>query len=124
MEYLKTSMSKKLKRPLQQSGETDISNWLIMLQFANYGFKSSKQHVWDSIKLRYSCVTSKLPRTCLCGRRFDVQHSMICTKIEAKPVSLSGEGLNKITANQSNEVKLNIRAPSFWKREQQAFFLI
>ena len=120
-----------------------------MLPFANYGFKSSKQHIWDSINLRYSWVTSKLPTTCPCGRRFDVQHSMICTKrgfitfrhdnlrhlktkiptrvwgdtnIEAKPVSLSGDNLNKITVNKSNEVKLNIRAPSFWKREQQTFF--
>lgn len=77
MEYLKTSMPKKMKRPLQQNRETNTSNWLIMLPFADYGVALSKQHIWDSINLRYDWVTSNLTTTCPCGKRLEVIYSIV-----------------------------------------------
>ena len=92
---------------------------------------------------------SELPVTCPCGSRCDTQHSMICkkggfvtirhndlrdltakilsevcydTEIEPKLVPLRGEDLSHRTANRSNEARIDVRAPGFWERGQQAFF--
>ena len=55
-----------------------------MLPFADYGVTSFKQHIWDSINLRYGRVTSKLPTTCPCGRRLEVIYSIVWfVKMEA-----------------------------------------
>ena len=80
MEHLKDNMSKKSKRLLQVSTEKGVSNCLTMLPLADYCFELSKQQFWDSISLRYGWEMSKLPTTCPCGSKFDIQYSMSCKK--------------------------------------------
>ena len=80
MEHLKENMSKKSKRLLRLSTKKGVSNWLTMLSITKYRFELSKQQFWDSICLRYGWEISKLPTTCPCGSKFDVQQSMSCKK--------------------------------------------
>ena len=140
MEHLKDNVSEKSKRRLHLSTEKGVSNWLTMLPIAEYGFELSKQQFWVSISLRYGWEISKLPTTCPCGSKFDIQHSMSCkkrgfvtirhnnlrdptakilsgvccdTEIAPKLVPVSGEDLNNRTANRSYEAKLDVRARGF-----------
>ena len=134
-EHVKDNMSKKSKRLLQLSTEKGVSNWLTMLPIAEYGFELSKQQFWDSISLRYGWEISKLPTTCPCGSKFDIQHSINCkkggfvtirhnylrdltakillevcydTEIVSRLVPLSGEDLSNRTTNRSNEARLDV----------------
>ena len=138
-------MSKISKLLLQLSIEKGVSNWLTILPIAEYGFELSKQQFWDSICLRYGWESSKLPTTCPCGSKFDIQHIMSCKKrgyvtlrhnnfrdltakilsevccdTENEPtlVPLSGEDLSNRTANRSNKARLDLRARGFWERRQ------
>ena len=135
MEHLKENMSEKSKRLLQLSTEKGVSNWITMLPIVEYGFELLKQQFWDSICLRYAWEISKLPTTCSCGSKFDIQHSMSCKKggfltirhndlrdltakilsevcydTENEPtlVPLSGEDLSNRTANRSNEARPDV----------------
>ena len=148
MEHLKDNTSEKLKRLLQLSTEKGVSSWLSMSPIGDYGFELSKQQFWDSVSLRYGWEISKLPTTCPCRTKFDIQHSVSCkkggfviirhndlrdltakilsevccdTEIEPKLVPLSGEYLSNRTANGSNETRLDVRARGFWEKEQQVF---
>ena len=80
MEHLKENMSEKSKRLLQLSTDKGVSNWFTMSPTAKYGFEFSKQQFWEYICLRYGWEISKLPTTCPCGNKFDIQHSMSCKK--------------------------------------------
>ena len=80
MEHLKENMSEKSKRLLQLSTDKGVSNWFTMSPIAKYGFEFSKQQFWEYICLRYGWEISKLPTTCPCGNKFDIQHSMSCKK--------------------------------------------
>ena len=73
-------MNDKEKRLVDISTLTGVSNWLTVLPITEFGFKQSKQQFWDSIRLRYSWGISNLPTSCLCGSKFDIQHSMSCKK--------------------------------------------
>ena len=46
---------------------------------------------------------------------------LLCYEIEPKRILLSGGDLSNRTTNRSNEVRLDVRARSFWERGQQAF---
>ena len=93
--------------------------------------------------------TCSLPTSCLCGSKFNIQHSMsykkggiICilhndlrdqtanmmsevckdTKIEPKLTLLSGEELQDRTSNNSKKERVDIRTRGFWEQGQQAFY--
>ena len=145
--YNKTE--KRTKRLIEISSEKSVSNWLTTLHLSEYGFELSKQQFWDAVRLRYGWNIPKLPTTCPCGSKFDIQHSMSCkkggfisirhndlrdltanmlsevckdTEIEPRLQTLTGEQLNNRTANRSDEARLDIRARGVWARGQQAFF--
>ena len=75
-----------------------------------------------------------LPKTCVCGDIFDVDHviicdleaellSTVCKDVQVEPVlqQITGETLNR-EANRAPDARLDIRARSFWERQRSAFF--
>ena len=40
----------------------------------------NKQIFWDSLYLRYDIPIPRLPATCVCGHRFDIQHALNCKR--------------------------------------------
>ena len=105
MEHLKENMSKKSKRLLRLSTKKGVSNWLTMLSITKYGFELSKQQFWDSICLRYGWEISKLPITCPCGSKFDVQQSMSCKK--GGFITIRHNDLRDLTSRILSEVCYN-----------------
>ena len=73
-----------------------------MFPIAEYGFELSKQQFWDSTSLRYGWQISKLPTTCPCGSKFDIQHSMNCKK--GGFVTIRHNDLRDLTAKILSEV--------------------
>ena len=84
--------------------------------------------------MRYDWEISDLPKTCVCGDIFDVDHAMICKRggfaiqrhnelrdLEAELQQVTGETLNR-GANRAPDARLDIRARGFWKRQRSAFF--
>ena len=136
-------MNEKEKRLVKISTEKGAPNWLTMFPITEHPFELSKQHFWDSIRLRYGWEIANLPTVCPCGIKFDIQHSMSCkkggfvsirhndlrdltariisevckdTEIEPKLLPLCGEELHGRTTNPSNKARLDIRARGFWNR--------
>ena len=105
MEHLKENISEKSKRLLQLSTDKCVSSWLTMLPIAKYGFALSNQQFLDSICLRHGWEISKLPTTCPCGSKFDVQQSMCCKK--GGFVTIRHNDLRDLTSKILSEVCYN-----------------
>ena len=80
IERLTAEMNDKEKRLVAISTQTGVSNWLTVLPITEFGFRLSEQQFWDSIRLQYGWEISNLPKSCTCGNKFVIQHSMSCKK--------------------------------------------
>ena len=103
----------------------------------------------DAIALRYGWPVEGLPTQCVCGVSFDANHAMVCKKggflcirhdevrdiaadllrevchevtVEPTLLPLTGKQLAYLTANRTNEARLDVSARGFWTRGQRAFF--
>lgn len=112
------------------------------------GYNLNRREFRDTIKIRYGREISDLPKTCVCGDFFDVDHAMICRRggfeiqlhnelrvleadllrivssnVEVKPMlqQITGETLNR-GANRAPDACLDIHARGFWERQRSAFF--
>ena len=112
------------------------------------GFHLNKKEFWDGISLRYNWPIPFLPTICVCGKPFDVSHSLSCKKggfitlrhnevrdltaemlhevcrnVSTEPAlqPLTGENLNR-SAITGDESRVDVSARDFWVRGQQAFF--
>ena len=104
----------------------------------------------DALYLRYNWQPTHLPKSCVCGHSFTVDHALscptgglptvqhnelrdftaqvmtevchnVCTEPPLQP--LSGEILSRATATTEDEARLDISAQGFWgNRYQRAFF--
>ena len=97
----------------------------------------------------YDLLIPRLPEHCACGKKFTVDHSMICKKggfvcqrhnevrditfefmsevckkVEIEPLlqPLSGEKLRYATANKQDNARLDLSSYGFWTRGERAFF--
>jgi hypothetical protein len=145
---LNSSGNEELKM-IESCQEKCASNWLTALPIADKGFALNKQEFQDAIRLRYRLELTGLPQNCVCGADFTIDHTMICKKggfithrhnelrdvtaemlsevchdvnTEPELTALTGEHLNRRTANSSDEAKVDISARGFWIRGQRAFF--
>ena len=66
-------MNDKEKRAVDISTPTGVSNWLTVLPITEFGFESSKQQFWDSMRFRCGWEISNLPTSCPCAGKFDIQ---------------------------------------------------
>ena len=80
IERLTAEMNDKEKCLVAISTQTGVSNWLTVLPITEFGFRLSEQQFWDSIRLQYGWEISNLPKSCTCGNKFVIQHSMSCKK--------------------------------------------
>jgi len=131
------------------SCEKGASLWLTTLPIKDEEFQMDKQSFWDLINIRYGHQLTRLPNECVCGSKFDLDHSLSCKKggfvtlrhnsirdLTAKMLSevckdvrvephlnpMTGETMGEVTANTSDEARLDISARGFWVSGQKAFF--
>jgi len=137
-----------IKRSMEQAREPGASSWLNALPLANHNFDMNKGEFRDAIALRYNKHISGLPSICACGSNFNVTHAMnckrggfinarhdnirdfeasllskVCKDVETEPPlqQVTNEQMPR-SANTSAEARLDIRARSFWRRGQNAYF--
>ena len=139
-----------LKRAVELAYEKGPSIWLTALPLKEYGFLLHKGDFHDAIHLRYyGWQPGKMPRNCVCGKHFSVDHSMTCpcggfptlchnelcnitaklmtevchnVGIEPNLQPLSGERLQQRSANCDDGARLDIVADNFWGDGRRAFF--
>ena len=68
-----------LKRAVKMSSEKGASSWLTAIPIEKHGFLLHKGEFYDTIQLRYGWIPGRLPRNCVCGKPFTVDHAMICS---------------------------------------------
>ena len=144
-EVVKSSLSPRSLRAAEVASEKGASSWLTVIPLQDQGYDLNKREFKDAIKMRYNWEISDLPKTCLCGDIFDVDHAMICKKggfvmqrhnglrdleaellstvckdVQVEPVlqQVTGETQNR-GANRAPDARLDIRARGFWERQRR-----
>ena len=129
--------------------EPGAFSWILLLPLDNEGYVVNKQLFWDLIHIRYDWELTRLPKNCVCGVKFGLQHALSCKKggfvtiphnhvrnitatllneisnnvqIEPQLQSLSGEYFDAKTANKHEDTRLYISATGFWCSGQKALF--
>jgi hypothetical protein len=134
---------------LEQLSEPGASSWLGALPLQSQGFNLTKSEFHDALALRYEKEVKNLPATCPCGQPFDVTHAMDChlggfvnrrhdlirdterdlmklvthdVEIEPPLQPVTNKNGYLKTANLAIDARCDIRARSFWREGQNAFF--
>ncbi|PFX17909.1 hypothetical protein AWC38_SpisGene17749 [Stylophora pistillata] len=79
-ELVKNSLTSRSMRAVGLASEKGASSWLTVIPMKDLGYNLSKREFRDAIKIRYGWEISDLPKTCVCGDFFDVDHAMICRR--------------------------------------------
>ena len=146
---LRSRMSDDEKRANLTACAAASSNWLTTLPLDEKGYALSKQEFWDAVNIRYNWTLTRLPTTCACGERYNMYHAFTCKKggfvinrhndlrdltaslldevctdvcVEPPLAPLTGESFHYLTANRSDEARLDISARGVWCKGQRAFF--
>ena len=149
LDDLMSKLPPNTKRATQMACEKGASTWLTALPLEEHGFFLHKGDFKDALALRYGWQPTRLPKNCICGQTFSVDHSLTCScggfptirhneirDITAELMSevchnvgveptlqpLSGETLRHATANREEGARLDVVADNFWGRKQRAFF--
>ena len=80
-EKLSGSLSDKMIKLIHLASEKGASCWLTSLPLVEYGFRLNKEEFVDAICLRYDLMLKEVPRSCICGDTFSINH---CTRITCK----------------------------------------
>ena len=138
------------QRAIDLAMEKGASTWLSVLPIEEHGFSLHKGAFRDALCLRYAWQIPRVPQKCVCDRKFDVNHAMICPRggfptlrhnevrdltadlltevchdveIEPQLQELTGEHFSLRTANMEDGARLDVKARGFWEnRLQCAFF--
>ena len=143
------SLSMQMKKALELAREKGASNWVSTLPIGDYGFDLHKGAFRDAIALRYGWKPENLPKDCVCGKSFSVEHALscskggfptirhnevrdymaelmkeVCTEVSTEPElqPITGEVMRGRSANVQEGARLDVRAKGFWQRGQDAFF--
>ena len=149
LQDIRQHLSTNLLRLLDCALEKGASSWVTTIPLDNHGFMLHKGDFRDAICLRYGWSIQNLPAQCGCGQSLSVDHAFIChkggypslrhneirdltatllhevcpnTSIEPGLQPLHDEQLDHATAIRDDEARLDIKATSFWRRGQDAFF--
>ena len=147
-ETVKNSLSPRSLRAAELASEKGASSWLTVIPIKDQGYDLNKREFRDAVKMRYNWEISDLPKSCVCGDIFDIDHAMICKRggfiiqrhnelrdleadllstvcndVEVEPVlqEITGETLNR-GASRAPDARLDIHARGFWERQRSAFF--
>ena len=148
VQQLRAKMTQEQLRAHDLSKMKGASNWLTALPIEMENFILNKREFADAIALRYRWQLKRLPSMCPCGKQYDVDHALNCSKggfvnqrhnrvrnvlanvlsevqkdvaIEPLLIPLTGEVLPDSVATE-DEARLDISARGFWQDGQQAFF--
>ena len=58
--------------------EKGSSSWLTCLPLKNLGYYLNKEEFRDSIAMRYGWSIEKIPKSCACGKKNDIDHILTC----------------------------------------------
>ena len=146
---IKTKQTEDLQRILEQHTEKGASSWLGALPLETHDFNLTKSEFQDALALRYKKELKRLPSKCPCGADFTVTHAINCHlggfvnvrhdkirdvecqllkmvvhDVESEPqlqpvVNKRGYAASAIL---NDEARLDVRARSFWREGQNAFF--
>ena len=146
LRIVEESLPQDTARSMKQAAEKGASSWLSVIPLAEQGFTLNKGEFRDAISLRYNRAMPDLPSQCPCGQKFDANHALnckrggfiimrhnnvrdfeanllrkVCNDVEVEPSlqPLSGE---TATGLIGDEARPDIRAKSFWRPCQNAFF--
>ena len=148
-EAIRHNASNDMKLAMDLAKEKGASSWLSVLLIEEFGFLLHKGAFRDAVALRYGWQPPNLPNVCVCGKNLTVDHAFtcptgglptlrhnnirdltadlmaevcnnVCTEPELQP--LSGEALQRRSANCQDSARVDIRAEGFWERSQNAFF--
>ena len=70
----------KMKRNIKLSQEKGAGSWLTAAPVKSLGFSLNKQEFRDAICLRYGWRVPHTPSHCLCGKKNDTDHALICKR--------------------------------------------
>ena len=138
-----------MQRAIDQARDKGSSHWLSALPLEDQGFKLNKGEFRDSLKLRCNKQLKGVPSNCPCGSKFDVCHALSCgpgcfvimrhdeirditvsmlneickgVELEQRLQPITDEQMHYRRATSGDEAWLDIKARSFWRRNQAAFF--
>ena len=141
--------SPSVQRSMDHASEKGASSWLTALPIEELGMHLHKGDFRDAVYLRYNWELPNTPQTCACGSPFSVSHALSCPKggfiiarhnslrnmtgkllsevcrdvqIEPPLQRLDGESFHLRSTIVSEEARLDVRARSFWRDGQDAFF--
>ena len=150
LQVISRNYSPKLQRCIELGSENGSSSWLTVLPSEDHGFHLSKGDFRDALCLRYGWHLPNVPSTCFCGKKLDVDHSMICPKggfptlrhnevrdittdlltktcnavaIEPQIQPLHGETFQHKAAIIDDHTRLDISARGVWQHSRYAFFM-
>ena len=75
-----STLSEEQKRVNELNGEQGASSWLTTIPLSEEGYDLTKQLFWDLIRISYGWTLTRLPSSCECGIKFDIQHALSCKK--------------------------------------------
>ena len=131
--------------------ESGASLWLSSLPLKEEGYVLNKQNFWDLVNIRYGWELTRLPSNCECGAVFNIEHALSCKKggfislrhnqlrnttasmlsevckdvcIEPQLQRLSGEWFDGITANKSDEARVDEGAKEVFGSQIKWHFLM
>ena len=147
-EHVKAVVSESLHRLIELSSEKGASSWLTSLPLARFGFRLNKQQFQDALCLRYNLALKDVPRRCVCGADYSIEHclscknggfvimrhnsvrdtaceilSEVCKDVNCEPALLpvTGEVLPN-GCNITDGARADISALGFWTPLNRAFF--
>ena len=91
-----------MKRAMELNKEKGAGSWLTVLPLQQHGYCLNKQEFRDAICLRYGWNIPKIPPYCACGKKNDVDHTLICKK--GGFVAMRHNNLRDLNADLQREV--------------------
>ena len=147
---LKAPLPQHLQRAAELASEKGAYSWLTALPVAAHGFAFHKSAFRDALCLRYNWTPTDLPRACVCGAAFTIEHALTCPTggvtiiphnevrdltanlltevchdvcVEPRLQPLTGETLSTRSATTEDNARLDVAASGFWGgRFERAFF--
>ena len=149
LDELKSKITSKSKlKAIEACNENAASIWLTVLPLKRNGFFLAKQAFWDALKIRYDIPLDRVPKSCVCGHPFDLQHAFSCHKgglminrhnelrditveilreicpnvvVEPALTPLTGEQIHFKTSNTADLARSDISAKDFWIKGQVTY---
>ena len=78
LQTVKGEIPEELSKLVSLSSEKGASIWLTSLPLRQYGFRLNKQQFDDAMCLRYNLQLKDVPRKCICGSDFSIDHCLSC----------------------------------------------